>query len=323
MKRLVLLALGALVLPLPAAAQPALTFPVDCQLGQTCFLQQLVDVDPGPGAQDPVCGTASYDGHTGTDIRVPQLIDASAHGFVVAAARGTVSGLREGEADRMVETDADRAAVAGRECGNGVVIDHGEGWQTQYCHLARGSVAVRVGEEVVQGQLIGAVGLSGMTQFPHLEFIVRRDGAVVDPFTGRAEGEGQCGAGASLWREASVTAEAAATSRLIGAGLSSAPIDHDTLMLADPVGLFAGADAVVGWAWAINTQAGDVFRFTLEGPDGFRFEHASEPLGRGQASSSVFAGRRAAVVPGRYIGGAQLVRGGAVIDARRFSVTVE
>ena len=37
-------------------------------------------------------------------------------------------------------------ATAGRNCGNGVTLDHGDGWQTQYCHMRRGSVAVKVAD---------------------------------------------------------------------------------------------------------------------------------------------------------------------------------
>ena len=70
----------------------------------------------------------------------------------------------------------------GRDCGNGVVIDHDDGWQTQYCHLRRGSVGVTRGQAVARGDRLGVVGMSGRTQFPHLHLSVRRDGAVIDPF---------------------------------------------------------------------------------------------------------------------------------------------
>ena len=46
---------------------------------------------------------------------------------VLAAAPGVVRGTRDGETDRLVRSDIERAAVKDRECGNGVVIDHGGG----------------------------------------------------------------------------------------------------------------------------------------------------------------------------------------------------
>jgi D-3-phosphoglycerate dehydrogenase len=51
-----------------------------------------------------------------------------------------------------------RGEIAGRECGNGVVIAHEDGWETQYCHMRRGSVAVQPGERVARGQTLGLVG---------------------------------------------------------------------------------------------------------------------------------------------------------------------
>ncbi len=67
--------------------------------------------------------------------------------------------------------------MAGQECGNGVVIAHDGGWETQYCHLARGSVRLREGERVETGTPLGLVGLSGQTEFPHLHFSVRHNGS--------------------------------------------------------------------------------------------------------------------------------------------------
>ncbi|MEM1288181.1 MAG: M23 family metallopeptidase [Pseudomonadota bacterium] len=286
----------------------------------------MVDVDPTSSVSDPFCGIASYDGHDGTDIRVAQLLDTAVAGRVVAAAPGVVRAVRDGEPDRLVQTDADRQAVGERGCGNGVVIDHDGGLQTQYCHLAEGTISVGEGDQVAAGDYVGTIGLSGITQFPHLEFIVRRQDVVVDPFSGRTGGENAEGcdaAGEPLWADQSVTAAAARTTALIGVGFSSAPIEHDTLMMADPAGLFRGAEAIVAWAWAINVTAGDIFRIALSGPDGFSFIHESEPLTRTQAAYSIFAGQRSIAVPGEYTGTVQLVRGGEVVDAAVFNEVVE
>src|SRR5687767_11532042 len=58
----------------PAAASrlasKTLEFPVACSLGETCAIQNYVDLDEGPGAKDFKDGTRSYDGHNGTDIRL-------------------------------------------------------------------------------------------------------------------------------------------------------------------------------------------------------------------------------------------------------------
>ena len=66
---------------------------------------------------------------------------------VVAAAGGVVKATRDGMTDVSVR-DTGPEAVAGREAGNGVLIEHGGGWQTQYSHLRSGSVSVEPGERV-------------------------------------------------------------------------------------------------------------------------------------------------------------------------------
>lgn len=83
-----------------------------------------------------------------------------------------------------------RAAGAGRvvkvSCGGPfgieVVIQHGDGYCTQYAHLA--AVAVDQGESVTPGQVIGQSGTSGNSTGPHLHFEVRvtpETGSAVDP----------------------------------------------------------------------------------------------------------------------------------------------
>jgi hypothetical protein len=55
---------AALLLILSTSALPAsaevflLAQPIDCILGQDCFIQQYVDHDPGPGAMDFTCNGA-------------------------------------------------------------------------------------------------------------------------------------------------------------------------------------------------------------------------------------------------------------------------
>jgi len=64
-------------------------------------------------------------------------------------------------------------------CGLGVAIVHGNGYETEYCHL--GSVMVEQGATVGTGSVIGRVGNTGRTTGAHLHFTVRVDGQAVDP----------------------------------------------------------------------------------------------------------------------------------------------
>ncbi len=57
--------------------------------------------------------------------------------------------------------------------GNCVVIEHGSGVYSVYGHLKNKSVPVRIGDMIKQGQIIGVIGTSGSSFFPHLHFEMR------------------------------------------------------------------------------------------------------------------------------------------------------
>ena len=63
--------------------------------------------------------------------------------------------------------------------GNYVVINHGDGTSTLYAHM--NSRAVKVGDVVKQGQIIGYVGTTGRSTGNHLHYEVRKGSTRVDP----------------------------------------------------------------------------------------------------------------------------------------------
>jgi murein DD-endopeptidase MepM/ murein hydrolase activator NlpD len=63
--------------------------------------------------------------------------------------------------------------------GKLVEIDHGFGYRTRYAHMH--DFAVRAGQHVKRGDLIGYVGNTGLSTAPHLHYEVLINGAQVDP----------------------------------------------------------------------------------------------------------------------------------------------
>lgn len=126
-------------------------------------LQGIPQIIPAAGSHissgfgfraDPFQGSPAF--HAGLDFKGP--VGAP----IFAAARGKVAfvGQRHGY-------------------GNCVEIDHGNGLRTRYAHMS--AFRTRVGQPVMAGQLIGAVGSTGRSTGPHLHFEVRLHDQPVNP----------------------------------------------------------------------------------------------------------------------------------------------
>jgi hypothetical protein len=276
-----------------AADAPRLVLPLACDVGRSCAIQQYVDHDASSGARDYRCGTLTYDRHNGTDFRLPTTAAQRAGVDVLAAAAGQVLRTRDGVPDLALSATT-APLVTGRECGNGVVLSHGAGWETQYCHLARASVRVKPGERVSAGQSIGRVGLSGRTQFPHLHLTVRHEGRIVDPFSHGAP-EGACDGGTSLWSASARDSLAYRARAVLNVGFAPGPVSMAQIESGELVGNtgLAGAPALVAFVRAIGLKTGDVQRLSLQAPDGRPIaDQTATPLDRDKAQVMLFVGRK-------------------------------
>lgn len=313
------LSLLASLAAFPVASDITLDQPVDCELGKTCFIQHLVDLDPGPTISDFRCGSLSYDGHKGTDFALPTLRSMKQGVDVIAAADGVVAGWRDGMADRYyVNGDP---AMKGVECGNGVLVRHSNGWETQYCHLRQGSVTARNGDVVKRGDVLGQVGLSGKTQFPHLHLSVRKDGRVVDPFSSRFS---TCGDPAiTLWRDTLT----AAPGGILDIGFTDQIPRYQSVKNGDAAKTKMSTEsaAVVLFAQAFAGRKDDVLTLVITGPKGEVHRH-SVVLKKSQDQLYQAAGKRLGGPKwpsGSYTGTATLERDGKVLGTRTTVMELE
>ncbi|MAM63031.1 M23 family metallopeptidase [Maritimibacter sp. UBA3975] len=323
MRPVLILAALALTATPALARDPILGLPLDCTLGEDCFILQYTDADPGRGAADFTCGPMSYDGHKGTDFALPTFAAMEAGVPVQAAAPGIVRGVRDGMPDLGAD-DTPPAQLQGRECGNGVVLDHGGGWETQYCHLKEGSVAVQSGQRVTMGATLGDVGYSGRTQFPHVHIAVRQDGRVVDPFN--TDEITECGLDDGpeddLWSDSPVYRPGG----LVTIGASAGLPDYDAIKAgtADEA-ITAASPALVGWGFAFGGRAGDVLEVTITRPDGTELVSSPQEIEGNKPLFFRAAGKRrpdGGWPVGEYALSVRLLRDGAEVDGRGTTISV-
>jgi murein DD-endopeptidase MepM/ murein hydrolase activator NlpD len=126
---------------------------------ETGFLQPAQGRVSGVFGSQRVLNGQPRSPHSGLDIAAPIGTP------IVATADGVVSLVHNG----MVLT------------GKTIMIDHGFGLDSVYIHMDE--IHVEEGQRVQQGDLIGAIGMTGRTNGPHLHFGISWYGARLDPQT--------------------------------------------------------------------------------------------------------------------------------------------
>ena len=84
---------------------------------------------------------------------------------IVAPAAGVVASVENGVADNVPGVMNAQVAM-----GNHVILDHGNGEFSFLCHFRQGTVAVKKGDKVKAGDLLGRAGNSGNSSEPHLHY---------------------------------------------------------------------------------------------------------------------------------------------------------
>jgi murein DD-endopeptidase MepM/ murein hydrolase activator NlpD len=143
----------------PAGAKPAY-FDEQGRSMKRFFLKSPLKFEPtvssrfASSRRHPILGYARA--HNGVDYRAPSGAP------VVSVAPGTV-------------------IVAGWTGGGGrtVRVRHHNGYESEYLHLS--AIAVRAGDHISQGEVIGRVGATGLATGPHLHYGLRKNGSYVNP----------------------------------------------------------------------------------------------------------------------------------------------
>ena len=297
---------------------PFLGMPIDCVLGETCVIENYPDTDPTDAASDYRCGVKSSDGHSGTDFALVDFKQMDTGVRVIAAADGRVQAIRNTRPDQPYVPGTD---LNGQECGNAVRIDHGNGYQSVYCHMKLGSVRVTPGQRVLKGQVLGEVGLSGLTNYPHLHLTITQGAHVIDPFAPTATNA--CSETLeTLWLETPTYSDAG----LFTVGISDAVPELDAVQSgAARRETLSPRDPMVLYAHAFHGNRLDRIEMTLAGPDGVVFEHTAR-LDEDRPQAMRAYGKRAPSTgwdKGAYRGYARLMRGDTILAVRHADVTVE
>ena len=310
------------------AGAPKLILPLACEPGVTCELQNGIDRDPGPDAQDYRCGRHTYQAHNGVDIRLKDLAAQRAGVAVLAPAAGTVTGIRDSMADISVKAPG-APDVSRQMCGNGVAINHGGGWTSQYCHMALGSILVRPGQVVSAGQPLGRVGLSGNTEYPHLHMTIWKDGVVSDPFAPQGDPQA-CDPDANpggLWIRSVGQALGYKRGVALNTGFAGDSLDNLKLEEAQVPPPGPTTPALLAYVRLLNLEGGDEIELTLTGPDGKILTTARQPpLDRAKAQYLVFSGRKTPAggwPAGTYSARYKVIRGGTDAVAGAFSYSIK
>ncbi|BCT75022.1 hypothetical protein SCMU_08640 [Sinomonas cyclohexanicum] len=133
-------------------------------------------------------GITPAQAHHSLGAALDSMVPSSPYGYRVSPITGQIGEFHRGQDFAAQCGTAVKAAAGGTVTfagwhpyggGNRVVIDHGNGLETTYNHLA--SFSVSVGQRVDRGALIALSGTSGASTGCHLHFEVMVNGDVVDP----------------------------------------------------------------------------------------------------------------------------------------------
>jgi len=296
MRFIIILVLSFFVLTRPIFAID-LRFPVVCHLLQNCWITNHVDLDRRANiVEDYMCGSKTTDGAQSTHISLGSINAVAQNIPVVATAEGIIK----------------EAEFSSRFCGVRVLIDHGKGWESSYCHLNPETLMVQSGQKVTQGHTLGTIGTSGQTDWPRLSYALVRNGMVFDPFSNRTQLEGCSKQTNPMWVQGyNPLYEPAHVTNLgfnIGE-ISASAVKQGTIGKADLIK--KETPQISLWALFMNVQKGDEIDLRIIMPDGRILSEETFNAKRDEKYYAVYLSklrRNFLWDEGRYIGRATIKR---------------
>lgn len=319
MRQILFIAVLVIMWPLASLAVD-FHIPLKCDYGKDCFIEYYFDHEEAPDKFiDYRCGNLSKDGQISTIFKLLNHSQMKKGVDVLAVDDGIIRYARSNVMDIDVKLIG-QESIHGKECGNGIVIEHPRQYFTQYCHLKQGSIQVKVGEKVKRDQTIGQVGLSGNTSFPHLQLTTLKEGIPVDPFTGEdpltEKSYVQCNSLDTypLWDRKTELALDYIKTALLSSGFTSR-VPHAT---GAREGKFSkkrikeNAKFLVFWVDILGIEKDDTLELEIFGPDGKKVTTKSKAFETNRRHYFEFLGKRneetSPLKEGEYIGHARLIR---------------
>lgn len=337
-----------------------LKWPLTCSLGEDCLIQNYFDHNLGSGAEDYTCGNLTFDRNQATDIRLRNQAAMNSGVNVLAAAMGQVitvdkvappavnqydpngidtyydpdmmdPAMRDMMMDDLdyndpnnlngIDTADNEPPEPPHEEGNMIVIDHGNGWQTQYDHLMTGSIIVEEGQLVQAGYVLGKLGNSGTTEMPNLEFIVRHRGRAIDPFTGTSTNS-NCNSTEThpLWARDIGQDLTYRPTEILQIGFSGNPPQQNAAQRGDyPDHIRRSTRRIILWAETMGVKANDEQHFQIFDPNGVLIHDYRGTINNDNAVWFGYSGiepRGDNFRSGQYRGHFELLRNGEIIDSK-------
>jgi len=182
--------------------------------------------------------------------------------------------------------------------------------------MRKGSLTVKEGDHVEAGQQVGLIGLSGLTEFPHVHFMIMHGNVAIDPFTGTSVKDPlTCGdTSHALWNPQTLAMMAYTPTGSLIAGFSTDKPDSESASngVYDKPEYPATAPTLFFWASYYGMQAGDRQILRITAPDGKVLANYDQKAERGRILMFRYVGVRApdgGFPPGTYRAEFQLLRG--------------